>query len=111
MYVPHLIVVFPVPFSFVRFKLAETILEHMKNRPNRFRALEDVKQAISLFGLPEYYDDLLDEWTHEAHINERNQALERFQEIAEKKKIRITFFSGDVHCCGISRFKIHNKMI
>jgi hypothetical protein len=107
--VPHLIVIFPVPFSFIRLKLAENCFEHLKNFPNRCRQVPVVKQTNSIFGLPELYDDLLDEWTHEAHINERNHVLERFQEIAQKKKVRITFFSGDVHCCGISRFKTHDK--
>jgi hypothetical protein len=103
--ISHLIVVFPVPFSYLRFKLAESIFERLKNLPNKYRNLPIVKQTNSIFGLPELYDDLLDEWTHEAHINERNHALERFQNISQKKKVRITFFSGDVHCCGISRFK------
>ncbi|CAF4743464.1 unnamed protein product, partial [Rotaria sp. Silwood2] len=98
--VSHLIIIFPVPFSFLRFKLAETIFEHIKNLPNRCRNVPVVKNTNSIFGLPELYDDLLDEWTHEAHINERNCALQRFQEISQKKKVRITFFSGDVHCCG-----------
>jgi hypothetical protein len=106
---PHLIVVFPVPFSFVRFRLAESVFERLKNLSNSCRQVPFVKQTNSIFGLPELYDDLLDEWTHEAHINERNRALQRFQDIAEKKKVRITFFSGDVHCCGISRFKTHDK--
>ena len=105
----HLIVVFPVPFSFVRFKLAESIFEYFKNMPNKYRQLPVVKQTNSIFGLPELYDDLLDEWTHEAHIEERNRALTRFQELAEKKRIRVTFFSGDVHCCGISRFQTRTK--
>ncbi|CAF1686950.1 unnamed protein product [Adineta ricciae] len=64
-----------------------------------------VKQTNSIFGLPELYDDLLDEWTHENHIEERNRALVRFQQISREKNVRITFFSGDVHCCGISRFQ------
>jgi hypothetical protein len=101
----HLIVLFPVPFSFVRFKLAGNIFGHLKNLPNKFRNVPIVKQTNSIFGLPELYDDLLDEWTHEAHIGERNRALSRFQELAKKKRMRITFFSGDVHCCGISRFQ------
>ena len=107
--ISHLIVLFPVPFSFVRFKLAETIFEHFKNLPNKQRNLPLVKQTNSIFGLPELYDDLLDEWTHEAHIEERNLALRRFQDLADEKRIRITFFSGDVHCCGISRFQTRTK--
>ena len=46
---------------------------------------------------------------NEAHIEERNRALFRFQQLAERKRIRITFFSGDVHCCGISRFQTRTK--
>ncbi|UJR20625.1 hypothetical protein I4U23_023750 [Adineta vaga] len=107
--IPHLIILFPVPFSFIRLKLAETCFEHIKNLPNKCRQLPLVKQTNSIFGLPELYDDLLDEWTHEAHIDERNRALRRFQEFAQKKRVRITFFSGDVHCCAISRFKTYSK--
>ncbi|CAF4911948.1 unnamed protein product [Rotaria sp. Silwood1] len=109
MNITHLIVLFPVPFSFVRFKLAESILHRLKNLPNKFRNVPVVKQTNSVFGLPELYDDLLDEWTHEAHIEERNRALSRFQELADRKKVRITFFSGDVHCCGVSRFQTRLK--
>ena len=108
-HVPHLIVLFPVPFSFLRFKLAESVFEQMKKFSASCRRVEVVKHSNSIFGLPELYDDLLDEWTHEAHIDERNRALGRFQELAGKKKIRVTFFSGDVHCCGISRFKTYNR--
>ncbi|CAF2510873.1 unnamed protein product [Rotaria sp. Silwood2] len=103
--VEHLIVLFPVPFSFIRIHIAESIFEHLKNLPNKCRQLPFVKQTNSIFGLPEAYDDLLDEWTHRDHIEERNRALLRFQQISEKKKVRITYFSGDVHCCAISRFQ------
>jgi hypothetical protein len=56
----------------------------------------------SIFNLPKLYDDLLDEWIHKAHIEERNRAPLRFQQIAEQKKVQNTYFSIDVHCCGIS---------
>jgi len=55
------------------------------------------KKYNSVFGLPEIYDDLRDEWIHEAHIKERNHILSRLQKLAEMKKTRITLFSGDVH--------------
>ena len=61
--ITHLIVLFPVPFSFIRFKLAESIFERFKNLPNKFRQLPIIKSTNSIFGLPELYDDLLDEWT------------------------------------------------
>ncbi len=38
-----------------------------------------MKQINSIFSLPELYDDLLDEWTHETHIEERNRVLHHFQ--------------------------------
>jgi hypothetical protein len=50
--VPHLIVVFPLLFSFVRFKLAENYFEHLKNLPNKCRQLSCMTQANSIFGLP-----------------------------------------------------------
>ena len=103
--IEHLIVLFPVPFSFIRVRIAESIFEHLKNLPNKWRNMSLVKQTNSIFGLPDMYDDLLDEWTHTAHIDERNRALLRFQKISEKKRVRITYFSGDVHCCGIGRFQ------
>ncbi|CAF3766966.1 unnamed protein product [Rotaria sordida] len=62
------------------------------------------QQVNSIFGLSGTYDDLLDEWTHVNHITERNDVLQRFQNLAEINKIRVTFFSSGVHCCGVSRF-------
>lgn len=96
--VEHLIVLFSVPFSFVRLRLAESVFDTLTNLPRQWRNIPFIKQTNSIFGLTELYDDLLDRWVHKAHIGERNHALLRFQEIAEKKKVRITFFSGDVHC-------------
>ena len=103
--VKHLIVLFPVPFSFVRVHIAETIFGRLKNLPNKWRELPPIKSTNSIFGLPELYDDLIDEWTHEAHIQERDRILRRFQQLAQDKHIRISYFSGDVHCCGVSRFQ------
>ncbi|UJR10873.1 hypothetical protein I4U23_015060 [Adineta vaga] len=108
--IEHLIVIFPVPFSFIRVRIAETIFEHMKNLPNKWRKLSPIKRTNSIFGLPELYDDLLDEWVHENHIEERNNTLRRFQQLAEEKRVRITYLSGDVHCCGVSRFQTRGSL-
>jgi hypothetical protein len=107
--VQHLIVLFPVPFSFIRVHVAETIFERMKDLSNKWRQLPLIRGSNSIFGLPELYDDLLDEWTHVAHMEERNRVLLRFQKLAEEKKVRITYFSGDVHCCGVSRFQTKGR--
>ncbi len=103
--IPHLIVVFPTPFTYVRYTCGGWLLKRFKNCPI-FRRLPLFKRLYTKeFGLTEHYDDHLDTWTHSKHIAERNRQLERFQEIARIKTIRITFFSGDIHYCGIGRFK------
>ncbi|CAF3425033.1 unnamed protein product [Rotaria sp. Silwood1] len=109
--VQHLIVLFPVPFSFARFKIVENLLETWKKLAIKWRNIPFSEKTSSVFGLPEPYDDLLDEWTHKVHLGERNRILCRFQDIAHKKRTRITFFSGDVHCCGVSRFQTQGDNI
>ena len=109
--VKHLIVLFPIPFSFVRIKVAESLLERWKNLTSSTRNVALLSTQNSVFGLPEIYDDLLDEWVHESHMGERNHVLQRFQKLSEEKKVRITFFSGDVHCCGVSRFRTHTPQL
>ncbi|CAF1165445.1 unnamed protein product [Rotaria sp. Silwood1] len=103
--VQHLIVLAAVPMSFARFKMAESLLETWKKLSMKRRNIPLSQHMNSVFGLPELYDDLLDEWTHEAHLKERNRVISRLQEFAEKKKTRVTIFSGDVHCCGVARFR------
>ncbi|CAF1549219.1 unnamed protein product, partial [Rotaria sordida] len=103
--VQHLIIILAVPFLFARFKVTETLLETWKKWTMKYQNIPFSEHTNSIFGLPEIYDDLLDEWIHEAHIKERNYILSRLQKLAEMKKTRITLFSGDVHCCGIARFR------
>jgi len=105
----HLMVIFAVPFSFIRVKVAERAFEFLKNRAPWVRFLPGLKGQQSIFGLPELYDDLLDEWTHDAHIEERDRALVRFQGLAKAQQLRVTFISGDVHCAAVSRFRTDAK--
>lgn len=74
-------------------------------RKRWIRKLPGLKGQNSIFDLPELYDDLLDEWCHEAHIAERNHVLKKLQEFAERKSIRVTLFSGDVHCAAFAMFR------
>lgn len=96
----HLIGVFAVPLSMVRIKLAENLFSGLVKLPNKYRQMPLIKGTNSIFGLPELYDDLLDEWTHDAHIEERNMCIKGFQKFAVKRGCRVTFLSGDVHCAG-----------
>jgi len=51
----------------------------------------------------EILDDLQDHWCSQLHKKERNQFIEQTQALAQEKKMRITFLSGDVHAasCGV----------
>jgi PhoD related phosphatase len=101
----HLLCVFPVPFSFIRIRAAEKVFDILRKRAPWVRYLPGLKGTNSIFGLPEFYDDLLDEWTHDQHIEERNDILVRLQKLAEKRRLRVTFLSGDVHCAAFARFR------
>lgn len=101
----HLIVVFAVPFSFIRVKVAEKMFAFLKNRYPWVRKLPGLRSLNSIFDIPEFYDDLLDEWVHDAHIAERNKTLLRLQDFAKRKSIRVTMLSGDVHCAAFSMFR------
>ena len=41
--IEHLIVLFPVPFSFIRVPIAESIFERLKNLPNKWRNVPFVR--------------------------------------------------------------------
>ncbi|KAJ3016669.1 UNVERIFIED_CONTAM: hypothetical protein HDU68_012092 [Siphonaria sp. JEL0065] len=64
-------------------------------------------QLLGHFGQPELRDDLIDEWTHPNHasMEERNHMVSRLQELAAQRRVRVTFTSGDVHICGMGRFR------
>ncbi|KAK9476001.1 hypothetical protein V1514DRAFT_212778 [Lipomyces japonicus] len=63
-----------------------------------------MSSLISGFGEIDLLDDLADHWTHENHAAERIYFVRNLQRVAQIKSVRITFVSGDVHCCGIGRF-------
>lgn len=42
-------------------------------------------------------DDLKDHWSHDDHEGERKRLLETLTRVAEKKKLRVSIVSGDVH--------------
>lgn len=64
----HLVILFPVPFSFIRLKAVENVFAFLANSAPWVRRLPGIKSTNSIFGLPEFYDDLLDEWCHDSHI-------------------------------------------
>lgn len=55
-------------------------------------------KLINKFGLPKLEDDLRDHWTHPTHEDERKRLVLMLQDFSEKRRIRVTFIAGDVHC-------------
>ncbi|KAK9468103.1 hypothetical protein V1512DRAFT_128022 [Lipomyces arxii] len=78
------------------------------------KQFENVKKAfgksgvmgsvVSGFGEVDLLDDLADHWTHKRHASERVFFVRNLQRIARDKNVRISFVSGDVHCCGMGKF-------
>jgi len=46
----------------------------------------------------------MDHWTHANHERERTVLVRTLQEISYNRRMRVTFLSGDVHCCGVGYF-------
>ncbi|KAF8860183.1 hypothetical protein BDZ45DRAFT_800978 [Acephala macrosclerotiorum] len=56
--------------------------------------------VLNSFGGVDIADELRDLWTHKSKDLERTYLIRTLQGIAHQKGIRMTFLSGDVHCCG-----------
>ncbi|KAK9474736.1 uncharacterized protein V1510DRAFT_372689 [Dipodascopsis tothii] len=64
-----------------------------------------MSSLVSEFGEVDLLDDLSDHWTHENHDMERTFFVRNLQRLAQIKGYRVTFVSGDVHCCGMGKFQ------
>ncbi|KAF8491943.1 hypothetical protein JB92DRAFT_2797405 [Gautieria morchelliformis] len=106
--VEHLIVQVGIPIAYPRMNFLEAALE------SKFNPLTALGRTGSL-GLSsmvnkfnadaELLDDLNDHWTAKGHKKERNWFVEQLQRLAQIKRTRITFLSGDVHCAAVGVFK------
>ncbi|KAG1139121.1 hypothetical protein G6F36_015989 [Rhizopus arrhizus] len=47
-------------------------------------------------GDPELLDDMNDHWTAGNHVGERKRLIERLQQYAREKSVRVSFLGGDV---------------
>ncbi|KAK3940082.1 hypothetical protein QBC46DRAFT_354489 [Diplogelasinospora grovesii] len=56
--------------------------------------------VLNQFGEMDIAEELKDLWTHDSKDLERTYLIRTLQGIAQQKGIRMTFLSGDVHCCG-----------
>ncbi|KAJ3049565.1 hypothetical protein HK097_009451 [Rhizophlyctis rosea] len=126
--VKHLVVMLAVPIVWPRLELAdqamETIADFSKFAEEKLKVFSNVfgnlpnsgigeaigktglyKNVMGCFGEPELADDLCDHWTHDNHAEERRRLVHGFQQLAEERRVRVTFLSGDVHCCGAGWFR------
>lgn len=100
--VKHLIVMLGVPVVYPSSRLAEGLVEFVDEHKIAKRFAKALKQ-INQFGKVEIADDFRDAWNHSAHRLERDRIVARFQALAERKRIRVTFVSGDVHLGGAGK--------
>ncbi|KAJ7632470.1 hypothetical protein FB45DRAFT_978232 [Roridomyces roridus] len=106
--VSHLCIQLGIPIAYPRLVFLEAALE------SRFNPLVALGKAGSL-GLStfvnkfnadaELLDDLNDHWTSRSHKRERNWLVAELQNFAKRRRIRISFLSGDVHCAAVGVFK------
>ncbi|RKP36140.1 hypothetical protein BJ085DRAFT_24061 [Dimargaris cristalligena] len=102
----HLVVVLGVPIAYPRMGTAETALSALSTTAVGSLLVKTGAFSAQLneFGEPELLDDLNDHWTAKIHDVERNDFVTRLQEFARTRSIRVTFLSGDVHCCAVGKF-------
>ncbi|KAK7467073.1 hypothetical protein VKT23_004134 [Stygiomarasmius scandens] len=106
--VEHLVVQLGIPIAYPRMVFLESMLE---SKLNPLVALGR-NGSLGLSGIvnkfnadAELLDDLNDHWTARSHKKERNWLIEQFQKLAQGKRLRITFLSGDVHCGAFGLLK------
>lgn len=102
----HLLVMLSVPVVYASTKRADQVIDLMDYN---FLTRAVAKRAgfFNQLGKVELQDDARDGWSHRDHKGERNNMVAMFQDFAERKGIRVTFLSGDVHLGGMG--KIYEK--
>ena len=82
----HLLVVSSIPVVYLRFRAVGWILRRVP-------------------GVQEIEDDLLDQWEHPAHLNERARFILSLLQHQKKTGCRVTILSGDVHAGALGRIE------
>ncbi|KAI0003344.1 hypothetical protein BJV74DRAFT_876259 [Russula compacta] len=110
--VEHLIIQLGIPIAYPRMSFLETMLSSKFNplvTLGRTGSL-GLKGFVNKFnGDAELLDDLNDHWTSKHHMAERNWFIDQLQQLAQTRRIRISFLSGDVHCAAVGVLKTLNK--
>ncbi|ORX79614.1 hypothetical protein K493DRAFT_293323 [Basidiobolus meristosporus CBS 931.73] len=106
----HLLVGFGVPIVYPRLTIAENTLQGISSS-SLFQKTGAFPQVLNAFGEPELLDDLTDHWTAEPHMLERQLFVQRLQEVARSKNVRVTFLAGDVHAGAAGYFASKGKSV
>ena len=96
--VKHLIIVLGVPILFPPIKKSEFILNAVSKINKQSNYAFD--RILKPFGEPDLLSDFVDQWNAAEHTKEKSEFLSKCQALANDHMIRITFLSGDSHCCG-----------
>lgn len=101
--VEHLIIQLGVPICYPRMVMLEKILSNKWNPVVKLAKMLLPAFTNNFNGQVELLDDLNDHWCAAPHKKERNWFIERTHDLALKRRLRITFISGDVHAggCGV----------
>ncbi|KAI8147160.1 hypothetical protein BJV82DRAFT_508875 [Fennellomyces sp. T-0311] len=108
--IKHLLVVTGVPLIYPRLTLFEKAMDgaagfNLATLAGKTGALGDlISGSLNKWnGDPELLDDMNDHWTAGNHEVERKRFIERLQQFARDRSVRVSFLGGDVHCCGAGR--------
>ncbi|CAO3698263.1 unnamed protein product [Rhizopus microsporus] len=112
--IKHLLVLTGVPIIYPRLTLFENLMDgaagfNLATIAGKTGALGNMisGQLNKWNGDPELLDDMNDHWTASNHEVERKKFIERLQQYARERSVRVSFLGGDVHCCGAG--KLYSK--
>jgi hypothetical protein len=81
------------------------------NKPSSLKNLPIFKKYYNMFGIPDFNDDIFDQWSHQNHKLERDYFVTKLFEILDTKPLEIFIFCGDIHVGGIGTIKYKNHII
>ncbi|KAI9280760.1 hypothetical protein BY458DRAFT_500302 [Sporodiniella umbellata] len=112
--IKHLMILTGVPLIYPRLTFFENLMDgaagfNLATLAGKTGALGNMisGQLNKWNGDPELLDDMNDHWTAGNHEVERKKFIERLQQYAREKSVRVSFLGGDVHCCGAG--KLYSK--
>lgn len=110
----HLVLMLGVPIAYPRMVWAEALMSSAILKPVKWLARHKIILSgfVNEFdGQVELLDDLSDHWCAKPHKKERNRFLLRLQDFSKRTSVRVTILAGDVHLCGMGRFRNRDEKV